>query len=143
MIMVIQGTDGNDKNKVLSQLNALRGEFGVAGVVTINVQHLADPQQRVEHLKCMIHRRRGVVNVIDGATTEPELMFLRQAGAFFFTLCRSILPETLLRIKGAIMPLDKLIAPYHARRDVESDVLYPDEAFSVCYLHHRRRSKAA
>ncbi|WP_305817521.1 hypothetical protein [Photobacterium leiognathi] len=143
IIMVIQGTDGNDKNKVLSQLNDLKGEFGVAGVVTINVQHIADPQQRVEHLKRMIHRRRGVVNVIDGATSEPELTFLRQLGASFFTLCRSVLPASLLKIKNAIMPFDKLIVPYAERRGIESDVLYPDEAFSVCFLRHRRCQQAA
>ncbi|OCH31815.1 hypothetical protein A6E13_16465 [Aliivibrio fischeri] len=137
LIMVIQGMDCCERNKVHTQLTHLKQPQ----VVTIDVGFVPDPLYRVERLKMLLHRSPLVLNVVIGANSMEEIDYLRGQHALFCNLHRHF-PSGLLNIKGAISKEDVLISPSGlSESDVE--VLSPDEAFSECFLRNKYRQRVA
>lgn len=137
LIMVIQGTEGRERDSVISQLTHLKQPQ----VVTLDVSFVATPEQRIQRLQLLLHRSRQVLNVVVGANSKEEIAFLRAQGAMFCNVHRHF-PNHLLGIEGAIHPGDMLVSP-REEREPDVIVLRPDEAFSECLLRSKFRRKVA
>ncbi|HIF9260435.1 TPA: hypothetical protein ACX6S2_003468 [Photobacterium damselae] len=126
MIMVIQGMDCRERNTVLTQLSTIHP----SQTVTISVDHVAVPD-RVERLQMLLHRSPKVLNLVVGATSEPELHFLRQQHALFCHI-EGKTPLALLSQPEAFDPNDVIIG-------TRANALTWDEAYSECW--HRQKAR--